>query len=157
MRSARDDGPLEPVGRAVVRTGEIRLKCYQPDGCREAKNPPWQSQIIRRSGFREKKATVAAVPSREKPIAIRRRSIPGSRLLTATCRGAGRAAAIATSGKSGRSFRRKPSCAISPPTSSRSPPSGDASADHAGRRRRDRRSQAQPKRDSMVQLAGADG
>ena len=64
VRSARDDGAPRTSARAVVRTGETRLKCYQPKGLFEAKDPPWRLQIIARSGFRAQKAQPAAASRR---------------------------------------------------------------------------------------------
>jgi hypothetical protein len=64
VRSARDQGQPPAVGRSTVRTGEIRLKCFQPAGPTETKNPPWQLQIIKRSGFLQKKPAIAAPSAR---------------------------------------------------------------------------------------------
>ena len=61
VRSARDGGAPRTSARAVVLTGETRLKCYQPKGLFEAKDPPWRLQIIARSGFLAQNAKPIAV------------------------------------------------------------------------------------------------
>ena len=64
VRSAGDDGAPRASARAVVLTGETRLKCYQPKGLFEAKDPPWRLQIIARSGFRAQSAQPIVVSRR---------------------------------------------------------------------------------------------
>ena len=64
VRSARNPRVEEVIGRADLRTGEIRLKSYQLGQVFQVKDPPWQSRIIRRSRFLEKKP-VANRPSRQ--------------------------------------------------------------------------------------------
>ena len=59
VRLARDDGRAKDKAQTVIKTCETRLNCYRPDGVRETKDPPWQLQIIKRSGFREQKTRVA--------------------------------------------------------------------------------------------------
>ena len=80
VRPAREQGQPQGVGRAVARTAEIRLNCFQPKGLNETKNPPWQLQIIKRSGLREKKQAIAKQLRRAgERAAIQPRSILASR------------------------------------------------------------------------------
>jgi hypothetical protein len=66
LRPAREGSPSQGTGRAAVRTSEIRLTCFQPTGVSEARNPPWQLQIIKRSGLRGKMPARAVPARREK-------------------------------------------------------------------------------------------
>jgi len=59
VRVAGNEGPPQPRFHVVFRTAEVRLKCYHPSGPSTPKDPPWQLQIVRRSGFREPKPAVA--------------------------------------------------------------------------------------------------
>jgi hypothetical protein len=65
LRSARDSGAPRTSARASIRTGETRLKCYQPRGAAEANDPPWGLQIIARSGFRAQKNPPAQATRRD--------------------------------------------------------------------------------------------
>ncbi len=150
-RSARDGGQAQAVARAVVRTSKIGLKSYQPGGVTEVKDPPWQSHIIRRSGFREKKA-VSAVPSRREN--TKDPSPIDSRLEILTRRAAAKSAQPAPSREittvvPTQAVVRNQSDDLVPSLLS----SGEtyAESDTATARPKQR----QPKHDSMVQLAGA--
>ena len=61
MATARDAGAPRHSAGAVVHTSETRLKCYQPKGLFEAKEPPWRLQIVARSGLRSARAQPAKV------------------------------------------------------------------------------------------------
>ena len=61
-RPAREDSPQQRAGRASLRTSELRLTRFG-GSVSEAKTPPWQLQIIKRSGLREKKPA-RPVPAR---------------------------------------------------------------------------------------------
>ncbi len=52
VRVNGDEGPPRAGHHGAFRTSEVQLKCYQPSGPTTPKVPPWQLQIIRRSGFR---------------------------------------------------------------------------------------------------------
>ena len=51
VRVEGDDKQPRSAFRAVFRTGEVRLLCYDPAGATALKKPPAQLAIIRRSGF----------------------------------------------------------------------------------------------------------
>jgi hypothetical protein len=154
-RPAREDlPPSQTTGRAAVRTSVIRLNSFGPTGPSEIKNPPWQLQIIKRSGLREKKPARPASVRREKD---HESSSIDSHLEALTQRGVTR--------KAGSSAATRQAVPIIPTQAivrnqSDDPvptllPSPDVKPGRPATTAQS--SQPVPKRDAMVQRAGASG
>jgi hypothetical protein len=72
VRIAGTDAPPRAGYQVIFRTAEVRLKCYGPAGVTTPSEPPWQLQIVRRSGFltpergETKAKRASAMPAAEK-------------------------------------------------------------------------------------------
>jgi hypothetical protein len=150
---ARDQGRAQDAGRAVARTSEIRLKCFQRTGSIETKNPPWQLQIIKRSGFLQKKPVT---PVRAHPASDPDTSPIDSRLEILTRRAAAKAAQTAAPRSIGPII---PTQAVVRNQSDDAVPTLLSSGDTQGEAvsTTTRATDRQAKRDRMVQLAGGSG
>ena len=157
VRAAGAENSPHAKARFVVRGAEVRLKCYQPGRPVEVKSPPWELQIIRRSGLREPAATAAARPTRgatDRSGGPARSSMdlvsapsPGSRDIRpppAEFVPVVATQAVVTNPQATPAVAAAPSARASSDDDS---PGPDAAAR--------RRSQAAPKRDTMVQRAAA--
>jgi hypothetical protein len=131
VRITAGDGTPKTSARLVFQTAELRLKCYERSGPTTAKDPPWQLQIVRRSGFPVPQPAVAAPKPAGTSAAARQVSPVVAKQAPAS---------------------QAPSTLSQPRAAGADQPSPRAPASPAGRSARTNRSAA-PKLDPMVQPA----
>jgi len=150
VRSARLEAPPRASARADIRTCETRLKCYQPGGVREAKEPPWQSQLIRHSGLRERRAKTPATAQREP---VRDTSPIDARFEMLSARSA-RAAAQASPPAEVKPIIPTQAVIRNQSADALEPAPPDSAAADTTAKVSASQSNGQPKRDTMVKLTG---